>query len=101
MSMPLAIENPRADARKSFGRAPSDMVRRLRTAVLRVALMGLVATPACQLVPGDAGSAPATAASGATAKDASHVGEFSGRYQDGLPVYLFPTIYVIGKRTAD
>ena len=66
--------------------------------------LGLVATAACQVIPGDAGSAPATATRDIVAKDANaapRVGEFSGRYQDGLPVYLFPTIYVVGKRAAD
>lgn len=93
MSMPLAIERPDADARKASSRAAARIVGRLRAALLRMALVGLGATAACQVIPGDAGSAPTVAA--------PHVGEFSGRYQDGLPVYLFPTIYVIGKRAAD
>ena len=99
MSMPLAIESPGADPRKPL---PARIAGRLRTALLRIALVGLVATAACQVIPGDAGSAPATRNTVAEGTNAApHVGEFSGRYQDGLPVYLFPTIYVFGKRTAD
>jgi hypothetical protein len=99
MSMPLAIENSGADARKPL---TARIAGQLRTALLRIALVGLVASAACQVIPGDAGSAPATR--NAVAEDtnaAPHVGEFSGRYQDGLPIYLFPTIYVFAKRTAD
>ena len=99
MSMPLAIEGSGADARKSL---PARIAGRLRTALLRIALVSLVATAACQVIPGDAGSAPASRS--AVVEDtnaAPHVGEFSGRYQDGLPVYLFPAIYVFAKRAAD
>ena len=99
MSTPLAIENSGTDARKSL---PARIAGRLRTALLRIALVGLVATAACQVIPGDAGSAPVTRnAVAGDAGAAPHVGEFSGRYQDGLPVYVFPTIYVWGTRTAD
>jgi hypothetical protein len=98
MSMPLAIENPGAEARKPLS---GRIAGRLRTALLRIALVGIVATAACQVIPGDAGSALAPRSAVADTNAAPHVGEFSGRYHDGLPVYLFPTIYVFGKRTAD
>ena len=79
------------------------MAGRLRTTLLRLMLVGLLATAGCQAISGNPGSTPATASNAAAggANAASHVGEFSGRYQDGLPVYLFPTIYVFGTRAAD
>ena len=98
MSMPLAIEASDADGRTP---GPARIAGRLRTALLRLALIGLVTTSACHIIPGDAGPAPATSNAVEDTKAAPHVGEFSGRYQDGLPVYLFPAIYVFGKRTAD
>jgi hypothetical protein len=78
------------------------MVGKLRTALLRLALVGLLTIAGCQVNPRDARGAPATRSAVAEETNAApRVGEFSGRYQDGLPVYLFPTIYVFGTRTAD
>ena len=100
MSMPLAIENPRADARQPFGRAPSDMVRRLRTAILRVALIGLVAMP----LPARPRRCRISAGHRRKRRDrqAQAMSEnFRAGTRMDCRVYLFPTIYVIGKRTAD
>ena len=98
MSTPLAIENP-GDTRQSCLSEPARIGGRLRAALVRIALLGVALTAACQAIPGDAGSTP-DAVTRSTPRG-PHVGEFSGRYQDGLPVYLFPTIYVFAKRPAE
>ncbi len=106
MSTPLAIENLGAAARKHFLRTPVRTAASHRTALIRIAAVGLLATAACHFLPGDADpTPPATAHASAPAKAAPnaahHVGEFSGTYHDGLPVYVFPTITVIGRRTPE
>ena len=68
----------------------------VRKALVGMSLLGLAALAACRAIPVDADPSPSE-----IADRTSHAGEFSGTYQDGLPVYLFPTIYVIGKRNAD
>lgn len=101
MSIPLAIESPGPQSRKAPRRPRSRIAPFLRAASLRVALVSLCAVVACQIIPGDADPTW----SGETVKgippSATHVGEFSGAYHDGLPVYLFPKIHVIGHRSAD
>ncbi len=70
-----------------------------RAASTRLALVGLCAVVACQIIPGDADPSRSGEAAKGVPVPATHVGEFSGTYQEGLPVYLFPTIRVIGHRS--
>jgi hypothetical protein len=100
MSVPPAYQRPCPNACEPRLWDPARRSRLARTALTRITLVGLITTAACSVVPRDPEpSPPATAVKSTTA--ASRAGEFSGTYQDGLPVYLFPTIYVIGKRSAD
>jgi len=100
MSISLTIETARAKGHAGGRRPRSRLAAFMRAASTRIALVGLCGVVACQLIPGDADPSR----SGETVKGipaATHVGEFSGRYHDGLPVYLFPTIHVIGHRTGE
>ena len=98
MSIPLAIGPSGAIGHKGRCQRRSRTAAFLRSASTRIALVGLCAVVACQIIPGDADPSH----SGEAVKGippATHVGEFSGTYHDGLPVYLFPTIRVIGHRS--
>lgn len=98
MSILLAIEHSGANGHRGRCQRRSRTAALLRSASTRIALAGLCAVVACQIIPGDADPSR----SGETVKGiprATHVGEFSGTYQDGLPVYLFPAIRVVGHRS--
>jgi hypothetical protein len=74
------------------------------TALIRVALLALVAVVGCGAVPGPTDPAPshgcrAGEPAQGNPRAVCHDGEFTGRYHEGLPVYAFPTIYVVGHRT--
>lgn len=106
MSMPFARVGP--------GHATGNPLRRLlerrfaltRTALIRTVLVALVAVLGCGAVPGPGDPAPSRAGCAGepargSPKSGCHNGEFTGRYHEGLPVYAFPTIYVVGHRTQE
>jgi hypothetical protein len=97
---------PRRAARKSPRREQGSRFVLTRAALIRMGLLALVAVLGCGAVPGPTDPAPSQAGcAGEPAKGnrgpVCHNGEFTGRYHEGLPVYAFPTIYVVGHRTAD
>lgn len=105
MSIPLSIESPQAKTRKTPERQRSRIAVFLHAASIRFALVGLCAVVACQVIPGDADPMPPDNATAGAVRGVppatTDVGEFSGRYHDGLPIYLFPRIHVIGYRSAE
>jgi len=101
MSIPLAIERACPQSRAGGRQPRSRLSALMRAASTRIALVGLCAVVACQIIPGDADPSRSLETVKGIPPAATHVGEFSGRYHDGLPVYLFPTIHVIGHRTGE
>jgi hypothetical protein len=106
MSMPLAMVGLGRGTGKPLSRLLDHPFAFPRTALIRAVLLALVAVLGCGAIPGPAEPPPAQAAcvAGPTKgnpEPVCHDGEFTGRYYDGLPVYAFPTIYVVGHRAAD
>lgn len=97
MSILLSTDYPAVQALAARPR----LLAFVRAASIRAALIAVCAVVACQVIPGDADPTHAAESVKGVPSTATHVGEFSGSYHNGLPVYLFPTIRVVGQRSAD
>ena len=104
--MTFAVVGAGRAPRKSPRREPGFYTVLTRNALIRMGLLPLVAVLGCGTVPGP--TDPTLSRAGCTGepaigdpRPACHNGEFTGRYHEGLPVYAFPTIYVVGPRSAE